>query len=304
MGTNPHPVGLIGLGQMGGPMTRTLLRAGWQVVVWDLAPGAAEKLGAEGAIVAADPLQVARQAPIVITSLPGIDALRTVALGDHGISHSGHDVLLVDTSTTTPASARELAADLAPHGVAFLDAPVSGGTTGAAAGTLTIMVGGEAGNLERARPVLDALARLVVHCGPVGSGQVAKACNQLIVMATIGAVSEALVLARSAGLDPALVREALMGGYAASPILEIHGGRMLRRDFAPGGKAAYNLKDIAAIRELASGAELDLPVFEAAAEQMLRLINDGGADLDNAALITVVERAAGATRQDRGGAAR
>jgi 2-hydroxy-3-oxopropionate reductase len=305
MGTYPHPVGVIGLGQMGGPMTRTLLRSGWQVVVWDLASDAAEKLGAEGAIVAASPLEVAEKAPVVVTSLPGIDALRAVALGDHGIAgRGGHGTLLVDTSTTTPAAARELAAELAAQGVAFLDAPVSGGTTGAAAGTLTVMVGGKAQDVARARPVLDSLARLVVHCGPVGSGQVAKACNQLIVMATIGAVSEALVLAKSAGLDPARVREALMGGYAASPILDIQGDRMLRRDFTPGGKAAYNLKDIAAIRELASGAELDLPVFEAAAEQMLRLINDGGADLDNAALITVVERAAGAMSEDRGGSAR
>jgi 2-hydroxy-3-oxopropionate reductase len=152
-------------------------------------------------------------------------------------------------------------------------------------------------------PILVSLARVVVHCGPAGAGQVAKACNQLIVMATLGAVAEALVMAKRAGLDPARVREALLGGYAASPILDIQGDRMLRRDFAPGGKAAYNLKDISTIRQMASSAALDLPVFEAAAEQMLRLINEGGSDLDNSALITVVERTTRALDAGREGAA-
>jgi 2-hydroxy-3-oxopropionate reductase len=294
-------VGVIGLGQMGRPMARALMRAGWQAVVWDLAATAADRLGSEGAIVARDPADVAQQASVVITSLPGIDAVRAVAFGDESLtSHGGRPELLVDMSTTTPGGARALAADLAPFGVSFLDAPVSGGASGAAAGTLTVMVGGAVEDLDRARPVLDSLARLIVHCGPAGAGQVAKACNQLIVMTALGAVAEALVLARRAGLDAAVVRQALLGGYAASPILEIQGDRMLRRDFAPGGRAAYNLKDIATIREMASGAELDLPVFEAAAQQMLRLINEGGADLDNAAVITVVEGAAGGRNPDRG----
>jgi 2-hydroxy-3-oxopropionate reductase len=288
-------VGVIGLGQMGRPIARTLMHSGWTVVAWDLAAAASEELGSEGVIIAEDPADVARQASIVITSLPGGDAVRAVALGDRSLtSPGGRAELLVDMSTTTPAAARALAADLARLGMAFLDAPVSGGTSGAASGTLTVMVGGTAGDLDRARPILESLARMVVHCGPAGAGQVSKACNQLIVMTALGAVAEALVLAKAAGLDPAKVRQALMGGYAASPILEIQGDRMLRRDFAPGGKAAYNLKDIATIREVASSAALDLPVFEAAAKQMLQLISEGGADLDNSALITVVERAAGA----------
>lgn len=295
-------VGVIGLGQMGRPIARTLMHAGWRVVAWDLARAAVDQLGAEGAVAADDPADVARQAPVVITSLPGIDAVRAVALGERGIATAHRPTeLLIDMSTTTPAGARTLAADLAPLGVAFLDAPVSGGTSGAASGTLTVMVGGRREDLERSRPILDSLACMVVHCGPAGAGQVAKACNQLIVMTTLGAVAEALVLAEGAGLDPALVRQALMGGYAASPILEIQGDRMLRRDFTPGGKAAYNLKDIATIREIASGAALDLPVFEAAAGQMLDLIDHGGAELDNSALITVVKRASDHTSHGFGG---
>ena len=287
-------VGVIGLGQMGKPITRTLMRSGWTVVVWGRTPGAAEELASEGAVLATAPADVARQAPIVITSLPDGDAVRSVALGDRSLTSAGTRAeLLVDLSTTSPAAARALASDLARHGTAFLDAPVSGGPSGAASGTLTVMVGGEAGDLRRAQPMLDSLARLVVHCGPTGAGQLAKACNQLIVLAALGAVAEALVLAKASGLDPLAVRRALMAGYAASPVLDIQGDRMLRRDFLPGGKAAYNLKDISAIREIASVTGLELPVFEAAAQQLLRLIAAGGADLDNAAVITVVERAAG-----------
>jgi 2-hydroxy-3-oxopropionate reductase len=300
----PGNVGVIGLGQMGRPIARTLMRAGWHVVAWDLAAAARNELADEGGIIASDPRDVAAQAPVVIMSLPGGDAVRAVALGENGLASSGgHTRLLIDMSTTTPAAARTLADELATHSIAFLDAPVSGGVSAAEAGTLTVMVGGKPADLERARPILDSLARVVVHCGPAGAGQVAKACNQLIVMATLGAVAEALVMAKMAGLDPARVREALLGGYAASPILDIQGDRMLRRDFAPGGKAAYNLKDISTIREMASSAALDLPVFEAAAEQMLRLINEGGSDLDNSALITVVERTTGALDAGREGAA-
>ena len=290
-------VGVIGLGKMGQPIVHTLLRAGWRVIVWNRTPAVSRQLIAAGAVVAADPADVARQARIVITSLPDGNAVRSVAIGPQSLTSPGaRPALLLDMSTTTPESARALGSDLASLGVGFLDAPVSGGASAAASGTLTVMVGGGADDFERAQPVLSSVARRVVHCGPQGAGQVTKACNQLIVMAALGAVAEALVVARTAGLDPARVREALMGGYAAGPILDIQGDRMLRRDFAPGGKAAYNIKDIAILRDLAAGSALDLPVFEAAAKQILRLIDDGGGDLDNAALITVVERATGAAR--------
>jgi 2-hydroxy-3-oxopropionate reductase len=288
-------VGVIGLGQMGQPMARRLLTAGIDVVLWDLFPGPWQGLGADGAVIAVDVAEVARRAQFVLTSLPDGDALRKVALDVAQASDRSVE-LVIDTSTTKPAQARDIAAELRQHGVGFIDAPVSGGTTAAASGSLTFMVGGDALDVARAQPVLRHLASRVVHCGPHGAGQVAKACNQLIVMAGLEAVAESLVLAREYGLDPAKVREALLGGFAASPILEIHGDRMLRRDFAPGGKAVYNRKDIATISELALELGLILPVFTASARQLERLIEGGGGELDNAAVITVVEAGASELR--------
>ena len=285
-------VGLIGLGQMGRPMARTLVQAGWRVVAWDLLPAGIAAAVEDGSEVAANPAAVAAAAPVVVTSLPDIAAVRAVALGANGLASAGRqDLLLVDTSTATASDARALAADAAVAGIAFLDAPVTGGPGGAAAGRLGVMVGGEAADLERARPVLEAIGSTVVHCGPVGSGQVVKAANQLIVVATLGAVAEALFIAESAGVDPASAREALMAGYAASPILENQGGRMLRRDFAPGGKARFNLKDAAALAELSAATGVRLPVFEAAAGYIRALVDAGGGDLDHSAIVTVIERA-------------
>jgi 2-hydroxy-3-oxopropionate reductase len=197
----------------------------------------------------------------------------------------------VDTSTATASDARAFAAELAGRGIAFLDAPVTGGPGGATAGTLGIMVGGEAADLERARPVLETIGGTVVHCGPAGSGQVVKACNQLIVVATLGAVAEALVMARAAGVDPAAAREALLAGYARSPVLEGQGLRMLTRDFAPGGRARFNLKDVAALAELSAATGVRTPVFDAAAAYIRALVDAGGGDLDHAAIVTVVEAA-------------
>jgi 2-hydroxy-3-oxopropionate reductase len=196
--------------------------------------------------------------------------------------------VLIDTSTISAAEARLLGRELLPHSVAFLDAPVSGGVRGAENGQLAIMVGGAEADLERAREVLGCLGK-VVHCGSVGAGQVAKACNQLIVMATIEAVAEALVAARASGVDPRKVREALLGGFAASPILELHGDRMLRRDFVPGGRLRFHLKDIANIASLTEATGITLPVFAAAARQVERLVDAGGGDLDHSALITLLD---------------
>jgi 2-hydroxy-3-oxopropionate reductase len=283
-------VGVIGLGQMGGAMTRTLLRAGWRVVAWDLAPAAVQAVAASGAEAAADPAAVASRAEVTIISVPDEPAVRQVALGERGVTDgdcSGR--LLVDTSTILPADARRLAADLEPHGVGFLDAPVSGGVRGAESGQLAIMVGGTEEQFARARPVLDCLGKAVVHCGSVGAGQITKACNQIVVMTTHEAIAEALVLAQAAGLDPWRVREALLAGYGASPILEIQGPRMLEHNFVPGGRTRYHMKDIATISGLAEEAGLDLPGFRAAAGQFERLVEAGGGDLDNSAVVTIIE---------------
>jgi 2-hydroxy-3-oxopropionate reductase len=279
-------------------MARTLLRGGWRVVAWDLVPAILDALARDGVEAAADPRAVAAAAPIVVTSLPDIATVRGVALGKAGLAAARRaDLVLVDTSTATPSDARALAADLAAAGVAFLDAPVTGGPSGAAAGTLGVMVGGTTPDLERARPVLETIGGTVVHCGPTGSGQVVKACNQLIVVATLGAVAEALVVAEAAGVDPAAAREALLAGYARSLVLESQGRRMIERDFVPGGKARFNLKDVAALAELSAETGVRVPVFETAAGYIRALVDAGGGDLDHAAVVTVIER--GAPKGDR-----
>ncbi len=177
---------------------------------------------------------------------------------------------------------------MAASGIDYLDVPVSGGPQAARDGTLSMMAGGDAAALERVRPVLEALGSRVVHCGGVGAGSVAKACNQLIVVATIGAVAEALAIADGAGVDPAVVREAMLGGWAASPILRLHGERMIQGDWVPGGKARLHLKDIATLAALSSDSGLATPVFDAAADYVRALIDAGGADLDHSAVYAIV----------------
>lgn len=278
-------------------MCRTLLRGGWRVVAWAPARPAVARAVEAGAEAAMDPADVACRAQIIITSVPDEQAVRAVAMGDRGLVQGEREGrVLVDTSTMSPADARSIAADLAPFGVSFLDAPVSGGVGGAETGQLAVMVGGRSAHFDRVRGVLSCIGKTVVHCGPVGAGQVTKACNQLVVMATHESVAEALVLAQESGLDPWRVREAMLGGYGASPILEIQGSRMLRHDFAPGGKARYHLKDIATIAQLAREAGVILPGFSTAAEQMKRLIDAGGGDLDDSAVITVIQLGPGAPR--------
>jgi 2-hydroxy-3-oxopropionate reductase len=288
------PVGLVGLGQMGGPMARTLQRAGWQVIGWDLSSAARDAAASDGIEIAADPTAVAAGASIVLLSLPDAAAVRAALLGPGGLLAAGRaDLLVVDTSTTTPVDARLLAQELLALGTGFLDAPVTGGPAGATAGTLGIMVGGDAAAFERARPALESLGAAVVLCGPAGAGQVVKACNQLIVVATLAAVAEALTIARAANVDPWRAREVLLAGYAASPILENQGARMLRRDFTPGGRARFHVKDADSLAGLSRGTGVPIPVFDAAAGYMRALVADGGGDLDHAAVVTVVERAGG-----------
>jgi len=276
---------------MGGGMCRSLLRAGREVVAWDLFPAAREAAGADGARIAADPESLASEIHVVILSLPDAHAVHDVLVGKRGLLATGSKVeVIVDTSTTFPSEARELAAEAAARGASFLDAPVSGGVRGAETGALSVMVGGSEAALERARPAIEPIGQTFTYCGPTGAGQVAKACNQLIVMSTLEAVAETLVLAQTAGLDPRRIREALLSGFAASPILEGQGLRMIERDFVPGGRSLFHLKDIATIREIAGDAGLELPGFEAAAANFRRLVEGGGGDLDHSAVVTLVER--------------
>lgn len=285
-------VGFLGLGQMGDPMVRNLLAKGWDVVIAPRDPAKAQGLVEAGARLVATPADIAPLTDLVLLCLPDTASVRDVLFGAGGLLTAGEwHGTVVDHSTLPPAASRQLAVELDARGIASLDAPISGGVRGATAGTLSIMVGGPADVLEQARPALSAMGTRVIHCGDHGAGQVTKACNQLIVMTSTTAVAETMRLAEHAGVDPWVVREALMGGYAASPMLDIQGPKVLEENYVPGGKAIFHAKDIATIRELKAEAGLDLPLFDAVAAQFERLFaTPGGGDLDHSAVGTLYPR--------------
>jgi 2-hydroxy-3-oxopropionate reductase len=287
-------VGFVGLGIMGRPMARNLLDAGFELVVHSRSPAPVDELVAAGAERGADPHDVAARTDVVITMLPDTPDVELVVRGPRGVAGGArHGSLVVDMSTIDPSAARDLAASLDARGVAMLDAPVSGGERGAIEGTLSIMVGGSASAFERAGPILRTLGSNVVHVGDAGAGQVAKACNQLVVAATIEAVAEALVFARKAGVDPAAVREALLGGFAGSKILEVHGQRMLAGDFQPGFRSILHRKDARIVARTAQDVGAPVPSFDVAAQALERLVEAGRGEQDHAALVTLLEDAAG-----------
>jgi 2-hydroxy-3-oxopropionate reductase len=283
-------VGFVGLGVMGRPMAARILAARFPLTVSSRSAAAVAGLYEAGATAAASPAEVARASEIVIVMVPDTADLEAVLGGPLGVLAGAHDGLIVCAmGTHLPAAMPPLAKRCANHGCLLLDAPVSGGEIGAREGTLSIMVGGDVAAFERARPVFEAMGRTVVRVGDSGAGQLAKACNQLIVGATIAAVAEALALARAAGVDPAVVREALGGGFASSRVLEVHGRRMIERDFEPGGRAALHAKDAHIILGTARELGLELPWFAAVAEGFDRLVAEGGGELDHSALITLLE---------------
>ncbi len=284
-------VGVVGTGLMGAPMAARMLAAGHRVFVCNRTRAKAEALAGLGATVLDTPTDVGSECDLVILALPSGPDVESAL--DELLAVLGHGGLIVDTSTIAPDEARLNHERCARANVGYVDAPVSGGPVAVGAGTLSVMAGGHPAELDRAEALCAAFAGRFVRCGEPGAGQVAKACNQLVVAATIEIVAEALVLARAAGVEPALVREALLGGFAASRILDLHGERMLKRDFTPGGKARLQLKDIEIIRGAAQQAGLDLPAFEAAAAQFERLVEGGGGELDHSAVVTVLERESG-----------
>ncbi len=296
-------VGVIGLGPMGAAIALRLDEAGFEVVGTSRSAGTRTSAAARGIAVVDDvPALGTRlregangRTPVVLLSLPSGPQVREALLGDGGLLHDGDEFVVIDTSTCDPADARALAEEAAGHAV--VDAPVSGGPEAARAGELSVMTGGRESDLAAADEVLRALSGRLTPCGGPGAGQIAKACNQLVVTANIAAVAEALVTASSLGADPAAVREALLGGYAGSRVLEVHGERMLRRDFEPGGAARTHLKDIGIIRQLTedptADRTVDNTVFEAAARVMQELVDSGGAELDHSAAVKVIERRVG-----------
>jgi 2-hydroxy-3-oxopropionate reductase len=283
-------VGFIGLGIMGRPMAVNILNAGYRLVVCSRSPGPAEALVAAGAQAVGHPAEVARTCDIVVVMVPSTDDLQDVCRGAQGLLAGAHPgMVLIDMGTHDPVAMPRLARRLSRTGARLLDAPVSGGEAGARDASLAIMVGGSSDALHRAWPVLATMGSSIVHVGDIGAGMVAKACNQLVVGSAIEAVAEALTLARAAGVDPGKVREALMGGFAASRVLEVHGTRMLRRDFVPGARVEIHAKDARIILGLATRLHVDVPGFRPVASALERLTLEGGAALDHSALVTLLE---------------
>jgi 2-hydroxy-3-oxopropionate reductase len=286
-------IGFIGLGIMGKPMARNLLKAGYALVVHNRSGTAVDELSKEGAQPGASSKEVAAASEIVITMLPDSPDVELVYAGENGIfAGAKAGMLLIDMSSISPVVARKLAEEAEKRGLDMIDAPVSGGEAGAINATLSIMIGGKAPAVERAMPIFQALGKNIVHVGDAGAGQVTKAANQMVVGTTIAIVSEALVLAAKAGVDPAKVRQALLGGFAQSKILEAHGQKMLERNFKPGFRIRLHEKDMKIA--LATGSEYGVPlmVTSQVAQMMTAMKSMGNGDLDHSGLVKFVEELA------------
>jgi 2-hydroxy-3-oxopropionate reductase len=290
-------IGLIGLGIMGKPMARNLVKAGFELVVHNRSRGAVDELVAESpasVTAATTPREVAEQAQIVITMLPDSPDVRAVVFGEDGLlAAMGDNSLLIDMSTIAPATAIEVDAALRERGASAVDAPVSGGEPGAIAGTLSIMAGGTEADFARARPIFEAVGKTIVHVGDAGAGQVVKACNQIVVAINYAAVSEALVLGSKAGVDPALIVQVLNGGLAASRVMELRGPNMIAHNFQPGFRINLHRKDLGIAT--ASGKEygVPLPVTGLVSQFFEALASAGRGDLDHSAYVTLIEDLAG-----------
>ena len=287
-------VGFVELGIMGAAMAGNLLEAGHELVVHNRSRAKAERLAQQGASVADSPSEVAEGSVIIITMLPGPPQVEEVVAGEGGLLEgAGEGSLIVDMSTSSPLVARQLASMARERGVGMLDAPVSGGDVGARDGTLSIMVGGEDDDFERARPLFQVMGETVVHVGGTGAGQVVKACNQIVVALVIEAVAEAMVLGTKAGVAPGKVVEVLSGGLASNKVLEVKGEKFLSHDFAPGGKVEYHRKDLGIALEAGREYGVMLPVAALVEQMFGALETKGRGGWDHSALITLIEDGSG-----------
>jgi 3-hydroxyisobutyrate dehydrogenase len=292
-------VGLIGLGIMGAPQARNLLRAGFEVTVATRTPGKAEKFAAEnaslGKIRAVEtPAEVASASEIIITMVTDSPDVVAVARGEQGIFASAKPgSIVIDMSTISPQVTRELAEEAKAKGLTWLDAPVSGGEKGAIEGTLTIMVGGEADALERARPVLEAMGKRITHFGPAGNGQSAKLCNQIMTAVNMLSVCEALTFGAKAGLDLATLHQALTGGAANSWALEVLGKKMIERDFKPAFMVKLQQKDLRLVLGAANANHTPLPAASLAHQMFAAVEAEGRGDDGTQSLLRIFERLAG-----------
>src|SRR5512145_2281580 len=289
-------VGYIGLGLMGKSIARNILNAGFPLVVHNRSRAAVDELVAEGATAANSPQEVAAQVDVVFTNLPDSPDVEKVVLGENGILAGAHPGLIyVDNSTIKPAAARKIAEKLRERDVLALDAPVSGGDIGAKNGTLAIMVGGEASALEKVMPIFQAMGRTITHVGEAGAGQVAKAANQIMVAAQMVAMGELLVFSKKAGVDPRKVVEAIKAGAAQCWTLDVKPPRLFAGNRSPGFKAHMQLKDLKIILDTAR--EYDIPISGTIENTKLfqEMIDAGMGELDNSAVVGVVEKKAGVT---------
>jgi len=286
-------IGFIGLGLMGRPLALHLAKAGHQLHLWARRPASEpfKDVAAHAHISAAE---VARHADVVFTMVADGPDVREVCLGQGGLASGARaGLIVVDMSTINPNTAREIGADLAAKGIEFLDAPVSGGEVGAINAALTIMVGGKSEVFEKVRPLFEKMGKAVTLIGPCGAGQVAKACNQILTGVGVMAVAEAFNFAAQSGVDPARVREALLGGFAYSKILENHGQRMLDRNFKPGFKAWMHQKDLRIVMEEAHRLGLMLPSSAATAQLFNAIVGSGMGEEDSIAALKLLEGLSG-----------
>jgi len=284
-------IGFVGLGVMGRPMAKNLIKAGHRLVVHNRSRGPMDEVVAAGATAAASPAEVARQANVIITMLPDTSDVELVLTSPDGIlSAMQRGAVVIDMSSISPVATKRMAALVAEKGGTMLDAPVSGGEIGAINATLSIMVGGDEAAFNRVRPILEGMgnAERIVYIGESGAGQVCKICNQVAIGGALAGVSEAFALAKKAGVDASRVRQALLGGFAASRVLEVHGERMLTGNYKPGFRTRLYQKDLRLANEAAAANGVAMPTTAIVTQVVNALVASGGADLDYAAIGTVL----------------
>ena len=284
-------IGFIGLGAMGKPMTQNLMKAGYPVNVMTRTRSKIEDLLAQGAVWCNTPKEIAQKSDVVITMLPDTPDVEQAFVGRDGVFAGAHPgMLLIDMSTVSPIAVRKLAREAEARGCDFLDAPVSGGDIGAQNGTLSIMVGGRESAFQRSMPVFQAMGKTILLIGDSGAGQITKAANQILTSITIEAVAEAMVFAAKAGVDPAKVRQALMGGSASSRILETHGKKMIERNFKPGFRMRLHRKDLDITLDAGKVYGAALPVTAQVHGLMTETIDNGQGDMDNSSFVLLLEK--------------
>ncbi len=287
-------IGFIGLGIMGKPMSKNLLRVGYPLLIYDIVPAALDEIVRAGAEKATSPKDVAAKTDVIITMLPNSPHVKEVVLGKNGIIEAARPgSILIDMSSIAPLVSREIAAKLAEKKIRMLDAPVSGGEPKAIDGTLSIMVGGSKADFDEYLPLLKVMGASVVLCGEIGAGNVTKLANQIVVAANIAAVSEALVLAAKAGVNPDLVHQAIRGGLAGSTVMDAKAPMMMDRNFKPGFRINLHIKDLNNVLETARGIDVPTPLTDEVMAMMQSLKDEGMGDADHSALVRYYEKIAG-----------